>query len=751
MKLLTRSRRLAVAAAVVMALAIPLVTPGTSSAAESLTVNLASVTGTANSVGEGFLYGVSQDGTQPPDQFVQPLGITAMRAGGHATPTGGWIADGYAYGTSTKAQVAEVIAQAKRFTAGSYHAQYQVLLSDIYGADGSQPSDTTWPCTDDNCANYVTFLDDVVGAIQASGVTVTYDIWNEPDTSEFWAPGVDTTQYFEMWDTAYNTIKSLAPSALTVGPDFAADPEQNPTEWSEFLAHVASAGTAPSEISDHLEGDGDDPVAVSAAIDSDLSANDVSARPLSANEFLPENDQTAGQTAWYLARFAQSGYTNAMRGNWASCCVNPYLAGTIAANGNGGYSYTGQWWAFRTYADLTGSLVSTDDEVGTTAISAAENSSLRRAVAVLGDENGYTGAASVTFSGLSSVSWLANNGNVNVTVYRIPDQSTLNSPEVVDNQIVSASSGSITVPVDFESSHDAFAIYLTPGFSAGFGATMVNQGSSLCADENDWTTEEAAQFQQYTCNGGTNQQFTFVPVSSGSSTYYIHPMTPDDCLDVSGDSSASGAAIVQWPCNYASNEEFTLTAVSTNVYEVKAVNSGLCVTPAGDSTANAANLVQAACTSAAAGTWLIAAGQFPGSDHQLVIGNDSLCLDVYNQSTAAGAAIDQWTCNGQTNQQFQFVSVSGGYGELEAENSSDDVAVSGSSTATGAAIVQQAPNGAANSLWLPVQQSDGSYEFKNENSGLCLDVSGGGSTLGTQLDQWTCKNAPGTNQDFTPQ
>ena len=25
-----------------------------------------------------------------------------------------------------------------------------------------------------------------------------------------------------------------------------------------------------------------------------------------------------------------------------------------------------------------------------------------------------------------------------------------------------------------------------------------------------------------------------------------------------------------------------------------------------------------------------------------------------------------------------------------------------------------------------------------------------GSDLGRQLDQWQCKNAPGTNQDFTP-
>ena len=53
-------------------------------AAEALTVNLAVATGSATSVGEGFLYGTSQDGTEPPDQFIKPLGITAMQAGGHA-------------------------------------------------------------------------------------------------------------------------------------------------------------------------------------------------------------------------------------------------------------------------------------------------------------------------------------------------------------------------------------------------------------------------------------------------------------------------------------------------------------------------------------------------------------------------------------------------------------------------------------------------------------------------------------------
>jgi hypothetical protein len=229
---------------------------------------------------------------------------------------------------------------------------------------------------------------------------------------------------------------------------------------------------------------------------------------------------------------------------------------------------------------------------------------MKRAVAIVGDSNGYTGAASVTFSGLSAVPWLQSNGSVNVVVERIGDQYPLTAPQVVSSQAVSASGGSVTVPLTFQAAHDAFAIYLTP-------------------------------------SGG------------------------------------------------------------------------------------------------------IAPGY-----NKLVVGSNGLCADVSGNSGTAGTKVDQWTCNGQANQEFQFVPVSGGYGELQAGNSGDDVTATGTSSGT-PDIVQQPPNGASASLWLPVRQSDGSYEFKNQASGLCLDVYGNGSNLGQQFDQWACKNAPGNNQDFT--
>lgn len=452
-----------------------------------------------------------------------------------------------------------------------------------------------------------------MGALQSTGLKFAYDIYNEPDISLFWPRGVDTTQYFQMWDSAYQEIRRIAPNAQIVGPDFAFTPQRNQSEWQTFLSHVKSAGTVPDMITNHDEGDVDDPVTVGQALDSDLSAAGIGTRPLSANEYQPADRQTAGVTAWYLARFAQSGYTNAMRGNWV-CCTTPNLTGVLTQV-NGTWEPTGNWWAMRDYADMTGTLVATSGQVNSTAISAAEDSSAKRAVAMVGDSNGYTGAASVTFSGFSSVPWLASAGAVNVQVQRIPDQAPLTAPQTVYDQTVSTAGGSITVPFTFQAAHDAFALYLTPA----------------------------------------------------------------------GSTSGSG---------------------------------------------------------------------YPSGYHQLAVGSDTLCVDGYGNTSTVGAVIDQWSCNGQANQQFQFVPVSGGYGELQIENSGQDVTVANGSTGQGSPdIVQEPANGAAASLWQPVAQADGSYEFRNQNSGLCLDVYGASTSQGQQLDQWPCKRVgyePGLHPPVTP-
>ena len=452
------------AAATILSLALPLVALSGSPASadpapvKALDVDLAATTGPATGVGEGFLYGITQDGSQPDDQYVKPLHVNAFRGGGWFS--GGWIKDNYTYGDATKADIASIIAQAKRLRKTSDRpVQYQVLLTDLYGLNGGQPGNTTYPCDNGDCSNWATFIDTTVTALQASGLPFAYDIDNEPDISVFWKAGVNSTQYFQMWDTAHREIRRVAPHVTIVGPSFAYTPQSRPAQWSTWLTHVKSAGTVPDWISNHDEGDVDDPVTVSEAINSQLAAAGIAGRPLSANEYQPADRQTAGVTSWYLARFAQSGYTNAMRGNW-QCCMIPNLTGVLGQTASG-WAPTGNWWAMRTYADVTGSLVKTSGQVGTTAISAAKDPLHQRAVAVIGDSDGYTGPASVTFTGLASTPWLLRGGRVHATIYRIPDQTPEYAPEVVANQTLTVKHGAVTLPFTFQATHDAYAVYLS--------------------------------------------------------------------------------------------------------------------------------------------------------------------------------------------------------------------------------------------------------------------------------------------------
>jgi YVTN family beta-propeller protein len=142
---------------------------------------------------------------------------------------------------------------------------------------------------------------------------------------------------------------------------------------------------------------------------------------------------------------------------------------------------------------------------------------------------------------------------------------------------------------------------------------------------------------------------------------------------------------------------------------------------------------------------------YPSGYRQLVAGNSNLCVDVYGASTSNNAAIDQYTCHstGQANQEWQWNPVSGGYGELQNQNSGKDLVVLNASTAAGAKIIQYDQNGTTNGLWKPIALPTGSWRFQNENSGQCLDVPGYSTSPAVQLDQQPCPVDPvGLEQTF---
>jgi hypothetical protein len=234
---------------------------------------------------------------------------------------------------------------------------------------------------------------------------------------------------------------------------------------------------------------------------------------------------------------------------------------------------------------MTGTLVNTSGQVGSTAISASIDSTNRRAVAVIGDSNGYTGGATVNFKGLSSNTWLAGSGSVNVMVERIPDQAALSAPQVVLNQTMAASSGAVNVPITFQASHDAFAIYVTPATSGGQqGVELVGGQSGRCVDVPNAATTNGTQTQLYDCSGGSNQRWTYT--SSKQLQVY-----GNKCLDANGQGATNGTAVIIWDCNGQTNQQWNLNSNGT----ITGVQSGLCLDANGAGTANGTKLILWSC------------------------------------------------------------------------------------------------------------------------------------------------------------
>jgi hypothetical protein len=212
------------------------------------------------------------------------------------------------------------------------------------------------------------------------------------------------------------------------------------------------------------------------------------------------------------------------------------------------------------------------------------DSAANRVVAIIGDSNGFTGGITVDFSGLSSQSWLYAGGSVNVVVKRIPDQAPLASPQVVFNQNMSASSGSISVPVNFQATHDAFAIYLTPGNGNTSpppsspppgGQQIVGTGSGRCVDVPNSSTTNGTQVQIWDCNSNSNQRWTYT--SSKQLMVY-----GNKCLDANGRGTTNGTTVIIWDCNGQTNQQWNLNSNGS----ITGVQSGLCLDANGAATAN---------------------------------------------------------------------------------------------------------------------------------------------------------------------
>ncbi|MDX3192702.1 RICIN domain-containing protein [Streptomyces sp. MN03-5084-2B] len=95
------------------------------------------------------------------------------------------------------------------------------------------------------------------------------------------------------------------------------------------------------------------------------------------------------------------------------------------------------------------------------------------------------------------------------------------------------------------------------GTAQGGAYTLRYTASGKALDVNASSTTAGLQLQQWTANGGTNQQWFLRPTGDGY--YAIVSQASGLAADVYGQSTADGAQVVQWTANNGPNQQWQLT------------------------------------------------------------------------------------------------------------------------------------------------------------------------------------------------
>lgn len=129
--------------------------------------------------------------------------------------------------------------------------------------------------------------------------------------------------------------------------------------------------------------------------------------------------------------------------------------------------------------------------------------------------------------------------------------------------------------------------------------------------------------------------------------------------------------------------------------------------------------------------------------------NFGKCLDVAGASVGNTVAVNQFTCNNQTNQRFRFTRVSGNVYTIRAVHSGKCLDVANGSFLNGAVVNQFQCNGQLNQRFRLLDDTPapgGTSRIQAVHSGKCLDIPGFSNANGIQVQQFTCNG--GSNQKF---
>jgi len=137
-----------------------------------------------------------------------------------------------------------------------------------------------------------------------------------------------------------------------------------------------------------------------------------------------------------------------------------------------------------------------------------------------------------------------------------------------------------------------------------FTASLVAQHSFKCLDIRSGSTTKGAEAIQYACNGDANQLFDFIPARGKEEVYTIKAQHSGLCLDIEHGSTETipsnspiedHAKLIQWTCNGGTNQQFRLNAKGHDIFEIQAIHSEQCLDVYGGEKENSVNVIQFSC------------------------------------------------------------------------------------------------------------------------------------------------------------
>lgn len=134
------------------------------------------------------------------------------------------------------------------------------------------------------------------------------------------------------------------------------------------------------------------------------------------------------------------------------------------------------------------------------------------------------------------------------------------------------------------------------------------------------------------------------PGSGGTSAKELVGVQSGKCLDVPGGSTTDGTRLEIYSCNAGSNQEYTLAP--NGEITVYSGGSTKCLDAYQQGTSAGTIVDIYSCNGGGNQLWQA------HPDGSITNDASGLCLDVYGQGTSNGTKIDLWTCNGGTNQQW---------------------------------------------------------------------------------------------------